>query len=203
MGGGRGCWTADQLLQAVQAVRNCAMGANAASRNFGIPAPTLRRRMKNNDLSKKTLGPPSLLGIENEEKLKSHIKKLQKHGFAPTREAVRSMAFHLALCLGIKHKFNSEEEVAGYDWLNMFLKRHPDLSVRKSEGVSLARSQGMNKKEVASYFQLLEEVLIANDLMKKPANIFNMDGTGLQLNNKPGYVVAQKGSKNVRCGYII
>ena len=52
------------------------MGVNAASRNFGIPAPTLRRRMKNNYLSK-TLGPLSLLSAENENKIKLHVKKLK------------------------------------------------------------------------------------------------------------------------------
>lgn len=36
-----------------------------------------------------------------------------------------------------------------------------------------------------------------NRLIDKPGNIFNMDETGLQLNNKPGKVVALKGSKNV------
>jgi hypothetical protein len=30
------------------------------------------------------------------------------------------------------------------------------------------------------------------DLMKEPGYIFNLDETGLQLNNKPGYVLAKK-----------
>jgi hypothetical protein len=34
-------------------------------------------------------------------------------------------------------------------------------------------------------------------LFDKPGNIFNVDETGLQLNNKPGQVIAAKGSKNV------
>lgn len=193
----RGSWTQESLFAAVEAVRSGRMGVNAASRNFGVPAPTLRRRIKNNDVSKKTLGPPSLLGTENENKLKAYIKKLQKYGFAPTRESVRSMAFHLAENLGINHKFNKDKDLAGYDWLNSFLKRNQDLRIRKSEGVSLARCQGMNKVEVELYFQLLERTLRENDLMNKPSNIFNMDETGLQLNNKAGYVIAAKGSKNV------
>jgi hypothetical protein len=36
-----------------------------------------------------------------------------------------------------------------------------------------------------------------NDLMKKPGHIFNLDETGLQLNNKPGHVLAKKGSRDV------
>ena len=33
------------------------------------------------------------------------------------------------------------------------------------------------------------------DLLSKPASIWNMDETGLQLDHKPGLIVAQKGSK--------
>ena len=36
-----------------------------------------------------------------------------------------------------------------------------------------------------------------NDLLNKPSSIFNMDEIGLQLNNRPGLVVAQKWSKAV------
>lgn len=36
-----------------------------------------------------------------------------------------------------------------------------------------------------------------NDLFNKPGSIWNVDETGLQLNVKPGMVVAAKGSKTV------
>lgn len=165
------------LRRAAEAVRTGQMGVREACRNFKIPPPTFRRRLKNNDFSRKGLGPPSILGSENELKLKNHIQKLEKHGFAPTRDCVRAMAFNLAEQLNIKHTFNREKGLAGYDWLNMFLKRNPDLSVRKAEGVSLARCQGMNKNEVSSYFTLLQNVLEEADIMGKPGHLFNMDET--------------------------
>jgi hypothetical protein len=111
------------------------------------------------------------LGVENENKIKIHIKKLQKFGFAPTRESVRSMAYHLAEQLKIKNSFNKVKRLVGYDRLKMFLKRHPDLSVRKSEGVSLARCQGMSRAKVGSYFDLLEKTLSENSLINKPGHI--------------------------------
>lgn len=193
----RGQWTEEGMLQAANAVRSGTMGVREACHNFNIPPPTFRRRYKKNDFTKRSLGPPSVLGIENEQKIKIHIQKLQKHGFAPTRQCVRSTAYDLAERLKIKHPFNKTTKLAGYDWLNMFLKRNPDLSVRKAEGVSLSRCQGMNRDEVNTYFNLLEATLLEGGLMNKPSNVFNMDETGLQLNNKPGYVIAEKGSKNV------
>lgn len=87
--------------------------------------------------------------------------------------------------------------MAEFGWLKSFLRRNPELAIRKSEGVSVARAKGMNKKHVEKYICLLEEVLINNELFNKPGSIFNMDETGLQLNNKPGKVVALRGPKNV------
>lgn len=78
-----------------------------------------------------------------------------------------------------------------------FLGRNQDIKIRKSEGISIARLRGMNRNDVKSYFDLLETVLKDNDLFAKPSNIFNMDETGLQLNNRPGAVLAKKGSKVV------
>jgi hypothetical protein len=48
----------------------------------------------------------------------------------------------------IFNNFNYETKTAGYDWLNCFLRRNPELSVRQAEGLSLARAHGMDRKNV-------------------------------------------------------
>lgn len=143
------------------------------------------------------MGPSSTLGEEAEAKLVAHIKKLQKFGFAPIRNDVRHMAFALAEQLKLKHRFNASTKMAGYDWLQLFLARHSDLSIRVAEGVSINRSTALSRETVNNYFELLERILNDNQLFDKPSNIFNVDETGLQLNNKPGQVIAAKGSKAV------
>lgn len=47
------------------------------------------------------------------------------------------------------------------------------------------------------YYSLLQDILIDYNLLDKPGNIFNVDESGLQLNNRPGYVLAATGSKSV------
>lgn len=126
----------------------------------------------------------------------SHIKKLQDRGFAPCRDSVKYIAFELAEKLNITHTFNKESKQAGYDWLHSFQARNPNVVIRKSEGVSVARAKGMNKQTVKDYFELLKNVMEKNDMIGKPGHVYNMDETGLQLNNKPSSV-AIKGSKNV------
>lgn len=196
-GSSRGSWKEEDLKNAINKVNNDGYSVRKASMEFNIPRKTLERKLKTGCDSKIPMGPSSCLGTANELRLVRHIKKMQAHGFPLTRDCVRSLAYDFAVQLGLKHKFNNEKGKAGYDWLQLFLSRHPDLSVRKSEGVSLARVQGMNRDEVKEYFNLLSTLMEENDLLNKPGSIFNMDESGLQLNSRPGAVVAEKGSKTV------
>ncbi|KAI4466572.1 hypothetical protein MML48_2g00000187 [Holotrichia oblita] len=146
---------------------------------------TFHIKQKDNDI-KGPMGPSSMLGEQNEQKLVTHIKTMQSKGFPLSIDDVRTIAFHFAERLNISHRFNKTTEKAGYDWMQMFLKRNPDI-----------RLQALNRVEVNALFQLLEQVLTDNDLMGKANCIFNMDESDLQLNNRPEYVLAEKGSKAV------
>ena len=98
--------------------------------------------------------------------------------------------------MGLKEKFNSNKKIAGKDWYKSFMRRNPGLAVRKAEGISNARANGMTMVEVGSYFDLLTKTM-TEQLLHKPGNIYNMDESGLQLNNDPDHVIAIKGSKDV------
>ena len=63
--------------------------------------------------------------------------------------------------------------------------------------MSVARGQGLNRQSVALFYELLRNELIKYNLEKMPQNIYNMDESGIQLINKPGSVIAGKGSKDV------
>lgn len=77
--------------------------------------------------------------------------------------------------LGIPHKFSKEQEKTGQHCLTPFLQRNKDISVRRAEGLSVARAQGMNRVEVNAFFKLIEDEIIKNDLTNKPQNNFNVD----------------------------
>lgn len=132
------------------------------------------------------------MGEDAERKLCNHI---QKPLVLRLRPNLRVIAYNLAQTVGLQNRFNKYKKLAGADWLKLFLKRTPTLSILKAEGVSMSRAEGMNKEEVQKYFELLTKILTENDLLDKPLNIFNVDESGLQLNNIPGKVV--KGSKDV------
>lgn len=193
----RGQWTEENLRKALKRIEDGDIGINEAARYYGIPARTLRRRKATGKLTKVSLGPSSTLGVQNEKRLVQHIQRLEKSGFAPDRTTVRRIAFQFAEALKIDHKFNREEGLAGYEWLNSFLRRNQELRIRSAEGLSLARAEGMSKKEVNSFFNILKDAFDENDFYNKPGNIFNIDETGCHLNNEPGEVLASKGARDV------
>lgn len=193
----RGVWTEEQLKEAIARLEAGEIGVNEAARYYGIPSRTLRRRKKSGSTIKVPLGPQGVFGIQNEKRLVIHIQSLEKVGFAPGRETIRSLAFQFAEKLGLNHRFNKDSGMAGYDWLQSFLRRNPELSVRQSQGLSVARSEGMNREAVSEFFKLLSNTFEENQFFTKPGHVYNMDETGCQLNNVAGKVIATKGAKDV------
>lgn len=55
----------------------------------------------------------------------------------------------------------------------------------------------MNRKDVQDFFDLLATIYDVNDFANHPENVFNMDESGILVNNKPGKVVATKCAKDV------
>lgn len=86
--------------------------------------------------------------------------------------------------------------MAGEGCLQLFLHRNPELSISKAESVCQARAQ-VSRSDVTKYFELLGEVLLPHGLINKPDSVYNIDETGLQINNRPEKVIDAKGSKMV------
>lgn len=77
-----------------------------------------------------------------------------------------------------------------------FLKRHTQLSIRKPEPTSAARTMGFNKVAVGKFYQLLGEILDQHTFT--PDKIFNCDETGISVVSKTkSKIIAMKGRKQV------
>ncbi|CAB3236377.1 unnamed protein product [Arctia plantaginis] len=190
-------WTTEQLQSAFDEMDRNTMGINEISRQFGIPPRTLRRRYTAKNTTKQTLGKHPILDFANEKRLVKHILKLGDAGFPPNRQSIRMLAYQFAEKLELKHNFDHENEMAGAAWFKSFIERNPELSIRQAEGLSVARAKGLSREKVNNFYDLLIKVLTENDLLDKPERLYNMDESGIQLNNKPGKVIAKKGAKVV------
>lgn len=195
----RAQWSEEDLQNAVSDIHGGKGSVREISRTYNVPVRTLMRRMRSGNLNKVALGRKGSLSIEQETSLVQYIQKMASHGFALSSYDIRKLAYSFAVQQNIQHKFNPERKIAGQDWFLAFMKRHPELAVRKAQGMSTARAKGMTRQECTEYFELLGNVLKENNLLNTPQKIYNLDETGLQLNNNPGKVVVTKGAKMVNC----
>lgn len=118
----------------------------------------------------------TVLSSNQEEELVLHIIRMGKCGFGLNHKEIRQLAFQIAEKYKLDHPFDRKLEMAGADWLRLFLRRHPELSLRKTENTSLARLQGFNRETVNEFFILLEKVM--TDVNYAPDQIWNVDETG-------------------------
>lgn len=108
---------------------------------------------------------------------------------------MRKLAFDFVELNNITHPFSKTKRLAGTDWMQGFLKRHPELSLRHPEATSISRATGFNKVQVGKFFALLKDVM--GKYKFPPNRIYNIDESGLSTVQKPGRILAQKGQKQV------
>lgn len=192
-----GEWSQEKMKEAVNKVQNKELTLRKAAEIFAIPFTSLQRRVTlSKGIIKRRGGQPTL--DENaEKKLADRLLHLASRGFGITPKAVRKYAFEFAERQNIKHKFDRSAGMAGQDWFHRFMQRNKKLTIRKPEGLSRARIDGMKKEKVAEFFNTLETVVDNKNLRGRPECVYNVDETGMPLSNRPPNIIAQKGAKDV------
>ena len=117
-------------------------------------------------------------------------------GYGLTIEDIKVIAFKIADLSGRPHPFKNGR--AGRDWYEGFLKRHPQLSLRKPEALSYARAKNANAKVIEDFFAKLAAIYVRLNILTKPMLIFNADETGISKVHKPRMkIIAGRGQKCV------
>lgn len=100
------------------------------------------------------------------------------HGLTP--KMVRRLAYEYASKNAIKTPDKwTEQKMASEVWFTSFMRRHPQLSVRKPEATSLARMTSFNKTTVNAFQDKLQDVLTRYSF--NSSQIFNLDEVGTLL----------------------
>ncbi|XP_055910788.1 uncharacterized protein LOC129945153 [Eupeodes corollae] len=88
-----------------------------------------------------------------------------------------------------------DNKIAGVDWMQAFMKRHPTLSLRKPENTSIARNMSFNETNVKSFFKNLIEVQTKWNFTAE--QIVNVDESGISTVLQAPRIVARTGCKQV------
>ncbi|KAG5278319.1 hypothetical protein AALO_G00097640 [Alosa alosa] len=163
------------------------------SRAWGVPRSTLQRRISGKVTgSKHVSGRKPYLPQEAERELAATLKTLAQRGFPFTKRDVQQVAFDFAAKNQISG-FSKTAGRAGYYWFHNFLKRNPELGMRKPEVLSAARAAGLNKVVVNQWFTQYESLLVELGIAGTPSHIWNCDESGLQDQFSSTKVVGQVG----------
>lgn len=196
-------WSKESMDNAVSAVIKEKMGSRTASIKFGVPKTTLERYVKKVKNSGDTAVKVTKIGAfkavftdKQEKELCEYVVNMEQRLFGLTPTELRSLAFQVANRNDFNNPFNKETQLAGVDWLNGFLQRHPNISFRKPEATSAARAMGFNKISVGKYFDLLNNIVETTHITAE--RVFNVDETGITVNPKNhSRILAQKGRRRV------
>lgn len=133
---------------------------------------------------------------EEEDALEQHMLYLSDIYFGLTAKQARSLAYEYAKKLDIVHPDNwNRHQLAGLEWFRLFIKRHPRLSLRKSEATSLARVSAFNRTNVTAFFGNYCKVM--DEIKVTPYNIWNVDEIGVTTVHKTVRVVSRCGRKQI------
>jgi len=188
-------WNTEHMKGALEEYH--AKGGNVSVRQLArawmVPRSTLQQRIGGKvQGSSHMSGRKPLFSTEIENDLLRTIKLLAERGFPLGMKEVRKIAYSYAMSNGIPG-FSGKKQAAGYEWLSGFLQRHPKLSIRKPEPLSVARAAGMNKVVVEKWFSSLSDHLDSIGIKNMPARLWNVDESGLQDHFVPNKVVAEVG----------
>jgi hypothetical protein len=135
------------MAAALKEVKKKNMPLATAANKFGVPKNTLRARLISDSISNRQIGKGARLSGTTEDQLVRHLLLLDSSGFGLTMTDIRELVFKFATMTGLSHIFSLDKKMAGCDWVYYLLKRNPTLSVRKAQGLSYARSNGLNKEK--------------------------------------------------------
>jgi len=182
------------LQAALSAVTSGEMSKRQASKQFGIPRPTIIKRLKNPGHTLVKLGRFKwVFDAEFEKEIIEYALEMQKQCYSLSVSDPRWLAIKLAERNGISHSFSRKTMMARKEWSTAFLKRHKELSLCSPEATSMVRITGFNKVQVDKFFNLLREVMSKNEF--RAHQIFNTDESGITTVQKPGKILAKRGLK--------
>lgn len=137
------------------------------------------------------VGRKTAIPLELENKIVETVKKAADMGFGVSKSQLKAKTGRLVKDLKLKTSFKNNKP--GDDWFLALKRRHPDVTMKKPQKLSVTRAKAMNREKVGKYFELLKSIL--DEFQLQPEHIWNCDETNMQLEHTPASVVGRKGKR--------
>ena len=186
-------YSIQKIKQGQKLIKEQGLSIRQAAKQVGIPYSKLQRKQNSKDLNDSR----KKLTSNQESSLAKHIIDWSGKGFPRTPDDIKNDAHHI-----IKTFNDKNAKRPGKCWLKGFLKRHPELSVRKTEFISKAHSK-LSAGNLKQWHEYVKNYLQENNLhhlLERPSIIGNCDETGVVLGDTTRKHV---GLKSQKARYVI
>ncbi|KAJ8878432.1 hypothetical protein PR048_019010 [Dryococelus australis] len=173
-------WTQEVLTKAMDSVLKDKVSVRCSAITHGIPRRTLRNHLLSGS-RQKIKGMKPIPFIDLELGLCNRILRYSDIGMPLTPNVLKRTVFSFCELNGLKHPFNPNTASAGKQWLELFLRRQPNVSRTKSQNLNPARAQELNRFIVNGHFEKLITVMPEIGVMEKSQSIYNIDEKGNRL----------------------
>lgn len=188
-------YTEEGIEKALKAIDD-GIPIREAARKFQIPRATLQFR-RSDKFKKIGHGPAPVLTKDEEETLLEWIFECHRKGF-PRRKS--DVLYSVKYFLDKKPRPNPfVNNCPGNGWYKLFLKRHPEVTLRTAEFVTKA-SSNISQSNLEKWFWEIETYLRGKgyfEILEDPSRVFNGDETNFYLCPKNSKVLAPRGARNV------
>lgn len=144
-------YTADQLQLCLDSIRSGEMTQRNAADHFKISRSTIKRRLKDNNSNRP--GHPMVFTHDEELAFASHLDKICDFGF-PVDELDFRYIVKCYLAMQGRSVKCFTDNLPGREWVKLFLKRHPQLSVRFANNIKRARA-AIDEEVISNYIDKL------------------------------------------------
>lgn len=186
-------YSKEDLAAAIEDVKGGTVSLNSSAKKYNIPKSTLSEHLNN----KHTLahGRPTRLTREEENEIAQTCLMFSEWGYGLGKKEVMSVIHDY---LKVKKKtYLFPNGIPGEDWWLGFLRRNPQLSLRKPQSLQIARAVSSTSDVVSHWFtSVLKPLLDKHNLHLHPDRIYNADETSFSLCGRPCRVVTKRGAKS-------
>ena len=152
---------------------------------------TFREQFFGNRVSRDR-GAKPVLSQEEEKKLSEWLVEMAEVGYGLSPTTLKIKVSNIAM--GRDTPFRNG--IPGDGWMRGWKRRHPELSVRTSQALEVARAKGLCELNVRNFYNNLEALCAMNEYSLD--RIWNCDEIGAQAgNNAGGVIIARTGARRI------
>ena len=173
--------TVKRLHAAIQAVRGKTLCLRAASRHFKVPYSTIRDNLKvQNGTVRNGRGRPPCLNTGEERLIADAILECADRGFPMRKGDIQDMVhvFVGRLPFSRRSRLPFKHGRPGSDFITGFLRRHPEIRMRRRAALEQQRKLAMNPRTLAMHYARLKQAYVKYKIVS-PAQVFNIDESGV------------------------